>query len=227
VPLRPATVVIAALGAALAVLPAAAQPAQPRETLRGEVGPGFSIFLRHQDGRAVTQLDAGEYTIIVDDMSVEHNFHLFGQGVEQSTAVETTGFATWMVTFADAQVYRFQCDPHLTTMRGSFNVGNVPPPPPPPARLLGQVGPRKTISLKNANGSRVSVLVTGTYRITVRDRTKTENFHLTGPGVNRKTRVAAKTTATWTLRFAAGRYTYRSDKTRRLRRSFEVRRPGP
>jgi Copper binding proteins, plastocyanin/azurin family len=210
-----------------AVLPASA-PSQPRETLTGVVGPEAVITLRHADGRAVTQLDAGEYLIRVDDRSVEHNFHLFGPGVNEVTAVETTGSATWTVTFQDANAYTYQCDPHATTgMRGRFNVGNVPPPPPPapaPTRLRGKVGPGKTISLKTASGARVTSLRAGRYRITAQDVTRADNFHLVGPGVNRKTTVRGKSAPTWTLTLRAGRHTYRSDKTRRLRKSFTVRR---
>lgn len=209
-----------------AVLPASA-PSQPRETLIGTVGPESIITLRHADGRAVTQLVAGEYLIQVDDRSVEHNFHLIGQGVNQLTAVETTGTAQWTVTFADANQYTYQCDPHQAQgMRETFNVGNVPPPPPPPAaviRLNGKVGPGKTISLRRTTGARVTSLRAGNYRLTARDATRADNFHITGPGVNRKTTVRGKMAPTWTIRLRAGRYTYKSDKTRRLRRSFTVR----
>ncbi len=177
----------------LVALPAAAAPAQPRETLRAEVGPGFTIFLRHADGRAVTQLEAGEYVIVVDDKAVEHNFHLSGAGVSQFTSVENVETATWTVVFADVQIYRYLCDPHSTTM------------------------------VKTSSGARARTVAAGTYRISVRDTAKTQNFHLTGPGVNRKTAVAGTARATWSVRLRAGKYSYRSDKKRRLSGSFTVR----
>jgi hypothetical protein len=71
-------------------------------------------------------------------------------------------------------------------------------------------------------GSRVKSVTENTYRVTVSDTSKTQNFHLTGPGVNRKTGVAAKARKTWTLRLRPGKYTYRSDKNRRLKRTFTV-----
>ena len=37
----------------------------------------------------------------------------------------------------------------------------------------------------------------GTYVITVRDRSKIHNFHLIGPGVDKKTSVAAVKTYNW------------------------------
>jgi Copper binding proteins, plastocyanin/azurin family len=226
----PRRLLVIALAAAATLLPAGASNAKSQQvTLQAEVGPGFTITLRNPDGSPVSNLSAGTYHVAVLDQSIEHNFHLFGDGVEMRTAVETTGTTTWTVTFLDGKTYRYQCDPHNTSMRGSFTVGNVPPPPPPsatPVRLSGKVGPRKAISLKTASGGRVSSLKAARYRITVRDMTKADNFHLVGPGVNRKTRVGAKSTAVWMLSLRAGRYTYRSDATRRLRGSFVVR-PAP
>jgi plastocyanin len=224
----PRRLLVTALAAAAAtLLPAGAGLSSAQQvTLNAEVGPGFTISLRNADGSPVTHLDPGTYHIAVVDQAVEHNFHLFGEGVDMRTVVETTDSTTWTVTFLDGKTYRYQCDPHNTSMFGRFGVGNVPPPPPPaatPVRLSGKVGPRKAISLKTAAGGRVSSLKAASYRITVRDVTKADNFHLVGPGVNRKTRVGAKSTVTWALSLRAGRYTYRSDATRRLRGSFVVR----
>ena len=212
------------IAAVLAVVPAAAAPAQPRETLRAEVGPGFTISLRRADGTAVTHLDPGEYAIVVDDKASDHNFHLSGAGVDLSTSVERVETVTWTVVFADGQTYRFQCDPHSATMRGSFGVGNVPQPPPPPAvrRLTASVS-ASAISVRTPSGARARVVAAGSYRIAVRDTTKTQNFHLIGPGVNRKTAVAGTVRTTWSVRLRAGKYSYRSDKRRRLSGSFTVR----
>lgn len=208
----------------LAVLPAAAAPAQPRETLRADVGPGFTIFLRHADGTAVTHLDPGEYAIVVEDKGIEHNFHLSGAGVNLFTSVENVETANWTVVFADGQIYRFVCDPHSTTMSGSFGVGNVPQPPPPPAvRRLSASVSATAISVRTSSGAKARVVAAGSYRIAVRDTAKTQNFHLTGPGVNRKTAVAGTSRATWSVRLRAGKYTYRSDRKRRLSGTFTVR----
>lgn len=208
----------------LAVLPAAAAPAQPRETLSAEVGPGFTIFLRHANGTAVNHLDPGEYAIVVQDKSIEHNFHLSGAGVNLFTSVENVETANWTVVLADGQIYRFQCDPHSTTMEGTFGVGNVPDPPPPPVvrRMSANVSAR-AISVKTSSGARARVVAAGSYRISVRDTARTQNFHLTGPGVNRKTAVAGRSRATWSVRLRAGRYSYRSDRNRRLSGKFTVR----
>ncbi len=172
----------------------------------------------------MTQLDAGEYAIVVEDKAIEHNFHLLGAGVDQFTSVENVENATWTVVFADVQIYRFQCDPHSTTMKGSFKVGNVPDPPPPPVvRRLSASVSASAISVKTSSGAKARAVAAGSYRIAVRDTAKTQNFHLTGPGVNRKTAVAGTARATWSVRLRAGKYSYRSDKKRRLSGSFTVR----
>jgi hypothetical protein len=222
------TAVIAAVAATfVAVVPAAAAPTQvPRETLTGTVGPDFTIFLRHADGRNVTQLEAGAYRIVVNDQSAEHNFHLSGAGVNMATSVADIQTATWDVTFQDAQRYTFLCDAHPTTMRGTFNVGNVPapPPPPPPAvRRLTAVVTARAISVRTASGSRARTVARGRYRITVRDTARNQNFHLIGPGLNRKTTVGGTARRTWTVTLRSGIYRYRSDASRRLRGSFRAR----
>jgi hypothetical protein len=85
------------------------------------------------------------------------------------------------------------------------------------AKLTGTVGPGATISLRAAKGS----IAAGPATITVRDRTAKDNFHLTGPGINRKTGIASKTTVTWKVTLVAGRrYTYRSDAHARLKKTF-------
>jgi hypothetical protein len=214
------TLLIAALACAAVSIPTAATGSSGRTvTLTASVGPGFGISLRNADGTGVRHLDPGTYTISVSDNSAEHNFHLRGPGVDQFTGLEDTGAFTWTVTFTDG-TYNFQCDPHRTQMKGSFTVGNVPPPPTPPGRLSGKVTAR-TITLMN-RGSRVRSVVENTYRVTVSDTSNKQNFHLTGPGVNKKTGVAAKARKTWTLRLRPGTYTYRSDRNRRLKRTFRV-----
>jgi plastocyanin len=216
--LRP--LLIAVLAAVAISLPAAAT-GEPAPSLVGVVGPGPSITLKNPDGSNVSHLEVGMYVVSVDDRADIHNFHLFGPGVEQETVVENIEMATWTVQFTDG-TYTFRCDPHASQMRGTFTVGNVPPPPPPPVKLNGKVTVR-TISLKLAStGTKVRSLIEGTHKVVVSDRAKTQNFHLVGPGVNRKTGVKARRKVTWTVALTPGKYTYRSDKKRRLRGSFTV-----
>jgi hypothetical protein len=69
----------------------------------------------------------------------------------------------------------------------------------------------------------VKSLPAGTYKLTVKDAAKADNFHVVGPGVNKRTGVAFRGSRTWTLSFRAGQtYTYRSDAHPKLRRTFKV-----
>jgi plastocyanin len=90
-------------------------------TLQASVGPGFEISLKDSNGQDVTSLAAGTYTITVDDQSDAHDFHLTGEGVDETTDVGGTGMETWTVTFK-AGSYHFQCDPHSSSMNGDFDV---------------------------------------------------------------------------------------------------------
>ena len=87
-------------------------------TLNGSVGPGFVISLDGTDG-----LVAGDYTIVVNDQSSAHNFHLTGPGgVDVATDVSAEGEESLDVTL-EAGEYTFVCDPHASQMKGSFTVG--------------------------------------------------------------------------------------------------------
>lgn len=206
---------------AAVLLPGAAHSAATATALNVTVGPGFSIKVADANGKTVTQLDPGDYSITIRNLSpsLEHNFHLTGPGLDKASAFDNTT-VTWDVTFVDG-TYKWQCDAHPTIMKGSFRVGAAPPPPPAPKKLTGKVGPKKTISLKKGTAA-VKALVAGRYKLVVTDASKADNFHLTGPGVNKKTGVKFKGGATWTLTFKPGKYTFRSDATKKLKRTFSV-----
>ena len=99
----------------LAVTPAQAAPPK----LVGTVGPGFTITLK-KSGTKVTSLKAGKYAITISDLSSSHNFHLTGPGVNKKTSVGGTRKTTWTVTLQKGKTYRFVCDPHASSMKGSF-----------------------------------------------------------------------------------------------------------
>jgi hypothetical protein len=80
----------------------------------------------------------------------------------------------------------------------------------------------KSITLVGADGKRVRVIQPNRYRIVVHDRTKGQNFHLVGPKVNDRTKIASTTTATWTIYLQPGSYSYRSDRNTRLHGAFIV-----
>lgn len=221
-------IIVLAAGTALAAL-ASPSIALAQTKLIGTVADPGTISLRTEAGAAVTDLPAGTYTIEVRDQSINHNFHLSGPGVDQRTDVETIETQTWTVTLQDRARYTFVCDPHNTVMRGSFTTGGGPPTPPPPPRsrpptLTATVGPGATISLRNSRGARVTRLKAGRYRIVVRDRSTMHNFHLSGPGVNKRTTARFRGTATWTVTFRKGR-TYRfvcDPHAKRMKGSFRA-----
>ncbi len=116
------TGLIAAAGAlAIALLAAPAQGAADATALAGTVGPGFTISLT-KGGKAVKTLKPGAYTITVNDKSSIHNFHLSGPGFNKATSVAKSGKTTWNVTLK-AGTYKYVCDPHASSMKGSFKVG--------------------------------------------------------------------------------------------------------
>jgi plastocyanin len=82
---------------------------------------------------------------------------------------------------------------------------------PKPTPLVATVGPGFTITLTKA-GKKVTTVKPGRYSITVRDRSAIHNFHLTGPGVNRKSTVAeVRTLRPWVVTLKRGTYRYVCD----------------
>jgi plastocyanin len=76
--------------------------------------------------------------------------------------------------------------------------------------LVATDGPGFTITLTKG-GTKVRSLAAGTFTITVRDKSNIHNFHLTGPGVNKKTSVGAVATFTWKVTLKKGTYKYVCD----------------
>jgi plastocyanin len=179
--------------------------------LVGTVGPGFSITLVDAQGNRVRSLQPGAYDIEVRDLSEEHNFHLTGPGVDRLTPVGAATTESWTVTLTNG-TYRYVCDPHSTTMRGSFTVGATPTTPPPTStptpvtaktRLVLTSGPGFVITLKTAKGKAVRTMKRGTYTMVVRDRGPTHNAHVVAPGFNRKTSPLTYTgSQTWRVKLS-------------------------
>jgi plastocyanin len=105
---------VAAVAAAL-YLTASTALAATTPTYRGSVGPGFTITLAKKPKKA------GKIKLVVSDKSDFHNFHLRGPGVNVSTTVPATGSKTFTVTLKKG-TYRFVCDPHASSMKGSFKI---------------------------------------------------------------------------------------------------------
>jgi plastocyanin len=79
------------------------------------------------------------------------------------------------------------------------------------ARLLkGEVGPGFSIEVTKG-GKDVKTLKAGTYKIKVEDKGSIHDFHLMGPGVNKKTGISFTGEVTWKVKLKPGRYTYQCD----------------
>jgi len=69
-------------------------------------------------------------------------------------------------------------------------------------KLLGTVGPGFTITLTKKPTK------AGKYALVVSDKSSIHNFHLTGPGVNVKTSVAATGSKTFRITLKKGKYSF-------------------
>jgi plastocyanin len=120
-----------AAGAILALLiPLNTSAATPK--LNATVGPGFTITLT-KGGKAVKSLKAGSYSFVVADKATSHNFHLIAPTAPKNKWLAAKGRATlaksvgWQGTATltialKKGTYQFVCDPHKTSMKGSFKV---------------------------------------------------------------------------------------------------------
>jgi len=191
--------------------------------LNGSVGPGFTISLKDGSGAQVTRLDAGAFTLTVDDKSEDHNFRLRGPGVNVATSIEAIGTEKFDLTLVNG-TYTFVCDPHPSQMSGSFTVGEVTPPPPaakPPLRL-NLIVTAKAVTLTTSAGKPVKALASGPAVITVRDRSGVRGVRLAGAGVGRSTTVKFVGTVTWKVKLVPGTLVYASDARKPVLRGGRV-----
>jgi len=109
---------VGTLGLVLAASTTAAPSATPK--LSGTVGPGFTITLKKGTSK-VTSLKAGKYTFVIKDRSNIHNFDLKGPVSKRITSVGFVGTKTVTLTLKKGK-YTYVCDPHASSMKGSFRV---------------------------------------------------------------------------------------------------------
>jgi plastocyanin len=90
------------------------------------------------------------------------------------------------------------------------------------ATLTGTVGPGYTIALTQ-NGKKVTSVKAGTYTFKIGDKSSFHDFHLKGPGVDKKTSVSGTGSQSWTVTLKAGTYTFQCDPHRSIMHgSFKV-----
>ena len=78
------------------------------------------------------------------------------------------------------------------------------------APLKGEVGPGFKIEVEKG-GKDLKTIKAGKYKIKVEDKSSIHNFHLIGPGLNKKTSVSFQGQTTWTITLKKGKYTYQCD----------------
>jgi plastocyanin len=76
--------------------------------------------------------------------------------------------------------------------------------------LTGTVGPGFTITMNK------KTVKAGTYAITIHDLAAIHDFHLTGPGVDKKTSVTGTGTTKWTVKLTKGTYHFVCDPHRTI-----------
>jgi len=77
-------------------------------------------------------------------------------------------------------------------------------------KLSGETGPGFHIEVEKG-GKDLKTIKAGTYKIKVEDKSSIHNFHLMGPGLNKKTSVSFVGDKTWTIKLKPGKYTYQCD----------------
>ena len=111
---------IAALAVSASLLVASYASGMSTPTLKGTVGPGFTISLT-KSGKKVKTLTAGKYTFKVADKSNIHNFALKGPVKKTLTSVGFTGNKSVTITLKKGK-YTYFCTPHASSMKGTFTV---------------------------------------------------------------------------------------------------------
>jgi plastocyanin len=113
----------AGIAALLLSVAASARPAAT-PTLKGTVGPAFTISLK-LNGKKVKSLTAGRYKFVIADKASTHNFTLEqesgGKFEKDLTGVSFVGTKTITLTLKKGK-WKYYCTPHEATMFGFFTV---------------------------------------------------------------------------------------------------------
>ena len=119
-------IIAVAMTTALASAGAALSGSTATRTLKGVVGPGYSISLK-MNGKTVKTLKAGKYKIVVSDKSNFHNFTLEREKPSKPklekdiTSVGFTGTKTVTMTLKPGS-WRAYCSIHEALMHHDFKV---------------------------------------------------------------------------------------------------------
>jgi len=120
------SIIAVLVAAALAVAGAAFSSGTSTPTLKGVVGPGYSVSLT-KSGKKVKTLRAGKYKVVVSDKSNFHNSVLEREKPESPkvekdiTGTGFTGSKTVVMTLKPGS-WRFYCSVHESQMHQDFKV---------------------------------------------------------------------------------------------------------
>jgi hypothetical protein len=123
---KAAAVLVLVIAAALAAAGAAFSRSSATPTLKGVVGPGYTISLK-KGGKKVKTLKAGKYKIVISDKSSIHNFTLEREKPSKPhmekhiTATSFTGSKTLVWTLKPGS-WRAYCSIHEALMHQDFKV---------------------------------------------------------------------------------------------------------
>jgi hypothetical protein len=123
---KAAAVLAIVTAAALAAAGAAFSGSSSTPTLKGVVGPGFTISLK-KGGKKVKTLKAGKYRIVISDKSDFHNFTLEREKPSKPklekhiTTTAFTGSKTLVWTLKPGS-WRAYCSIHEAQMHQDFKV---------------------------------------------------------------------------------------------------------
>jgi plastocyanin len=112
-----ATIVVLAVASSTAFAHRSAVP-----TLKGTVGPGYTISLK-RNGIKVKTLKAGKYLFVISDKAKVHNSTLQrGTGGGKAlTTVRFVGTKSVLITLTKGR-WKYYCTPHEAIMFGYFTV---------------------------------------------------------------------------------------------------------
>jgi len=120
------SIIAVLVAAALAVAGAALSSGTSMPTLKGTVGPGYTVSLT-KGGKKVKTLKAGKYKVVVSDKSNFHNSVLEREKPESPklekdiTGTGFTGSKTVVMTLKPGS-WRFYCSVHESQMHQDFKV---------------------------------------------------------------------------------------------------------
>lgn len=203
--------------------------------------------------RTPPTIPPGAYTIRVVDDATEHNFHLSGPGVDVATGTGETSSPTWSVTLQPGSTYRFQCDTHSDFMYGVFQTSGTStssggsssggsssssnssssgsaatsatstPAASVRGTLAGTVRSAGKLTLA-LQGTAVSKLKAGRYKITVVDKTPARSFVIkeTGHSAITVSGVSFVGTHSVIVNLTAGQWTFYTSGGTKATSSFVV-----